>query len=381
MTKIEFLDDSKLNLNSRLYYSVPFTDSMFYSEFVTLAELNAHLARPVSRKLIDSWVLEGKVPAHIVGSYKHRMVVKARGSECRDVESETLYSLGKAAEESHKMWKHVMIIGYTRGDEQNDKERCDNLRREHGIGNIEIVSDVTPNTSTFDFLMKRVKLRQIKEIVIQSADDIAVHHSFKVTKATLTRYNTFVKILDPLYRATPGPRPRASISLLDTPNSKTPSSRRPLIPLRMKTVDDEYLTLERLSSRIRCSINEKTLMDWDVRSVNGEGCKLYHLSDVKEKMSQIDGKAVGYARVTTKDVDKLQEQVDLIIKESRVSVVFTDVGLANDEDRPGFEMMTSSGASCIVILRMGCLFDPSEYNKMDDLSQNVMVLNKVPYTF
>lgn len=338
---------------------------MFYKDFVTLSELNAYLARPVSRKCIDKWVMEGKVEAYMIGSYKHRMQAKSRGDDC----NETLYSLGKSAEETHKLWMHDLTIGYTRGNAHDEAERIATLKQEYGVGDIEIVSDVTPSTLSFDFLMKRVKLRQIKEIIISRIDDISVYHSAKVTKATFTRYNTLVKVLDPLYRATPAPRSKRSISM-NTPNSKT-------TPLRARHVNDEYLTIAQLAKRCSCEVSEDVLQEWNVRSVNGDGCRLYHIIDVQEKMKECEGKAVGYVRVDMESGDKLQEQVDLLRKESRVTMIFTDIGGA-DNDRNGFKMMVSSGASSIAVLRMRHLFDPTDYHKMDELKQNVLVLNKVP---
>lgn len=262
---------------------------MFYKDFVTLSELNDHLARPVSRKLINTWVSEGKVEALSVGSYKH---TKERGEKCTEI----LYSLGKAAEESNKLGASILVVGYTRGDDYNEKERISYLK-EHGEKDIEIASDITPDTTAFDFLMKRVKLHQVKTIVVRCVDDIAVHQTIKVNKATFTRHLTQLRVLNPAPRSTPAPRatPRAKASLLDTPMERTPS-RRALNPIKIRVANDEYLTTLQLMESMRCVVSEDILQEWNVRCVNGANCKLYHLGDVKEKMRECSGKAVGYAR-------------------------------------------------------------------------------------
>lgn len=74
--------------------------------------------------------------------------------------------------------------------------------------------------------------------------------------------------------------------------------------------------------------------------------------------------------------DALQAQIDAIQQNSPVTIVFTDVGQA-DDNRKGFKMLLSFGALSIVVLRMRYLFDLKDYDQIDQLTQNVMVLNQV----
>lgn len=150
------------------------------------------MARPISFTKICEWVMSGKIKAYTLESSGYKRI-ETRGN----IIYNTLYSLGAVVEEAIKNDSHSLTIGYTRGNNSDNDERIADLDRKCGF-DICIASDIEPNTSEYDFLMKCVKLHQIKAIVIQADMDIGIGiYPSNYIKKTLIRYNTHLKVLYP----------------------------------------------------------------------------------------------------------------------------------------------------------------------------------------